>query len=79
MKFKSMYIEDIEARQKVMHIESDKELILYAETFVPSSDTNNEFVIGLPLVTKDKDLSSLESLASNLRESFSKFTKENLL
>lgn len=76
MKFKTMHISDIESRQQVMQFESSKENILFAEKFESSSNTNNEFVIGLPLEVREYDQTSLQTLLKDLRTSFSKFCNE---
>lgn len=71
MKFKPMNVTNIEARQKVMHIDSDKETVLYAEEFKPEADSNNEYVIGLPLAVRDMESEQINELAKTISEVFS--------
>lgn len=72
MKFKPMNVTNIEARQKVMHIDSDKETVLYAEEFKPEADSNNEYVIGLPLAVRDMETEQINVLGKTISEVFAK-------
>lgn len=76
MKFKAMEIVDIEARQKVMNFESEKEQVLYSERFKNKDSSNFEFVIGLPLEVGKFSKQELEQLCNKLRTSFLMFCNE---
>lgn len=70
MKFKVMHIKDSSSRQKTMHIESDKEIILYADQFLAENNQNHEFVIGLPLEVREWKQNKIDSLAQDIKTLF---------
>lgn len=70
MKFKPLEINDTVLRQVTMEVESDKEFVLYAESFSSIDNTNHEFVVGLPLEVRDFNVTQLRELAVELSEKF---------
>lgn len=70
MKFKTIEVKDTVTRQKTMEISSEKELVLFAESFTSEDNTNNEFVIGLPLAVREYNQGQIEGLATELRTKF---------
>ncbi len=70
MKFKLLEIQDSKTRQEVMHTESEKEYILYADIFTASDNQNNEFVIGLPLSVREWKQNKIDKLADEIKNSF---------
>ncbi len=77
MKFKTMDIKDSSARQQVMHFESEKEFVLYADRFNGEGNENKEFVIGLPLEVREWKQNKIDSLAMNIKSVFCDLVKHD--
>ncbi len=76
MKFKTIEVADTHKRQITMEVSSPKELVLYAEQFKTSDNTNHEFVIGLPLAVRDYSNHQLDSLSKQITEQFKTVCKQ---
>ncbi len=74
MKFKTIEVKDTIKRQITMEIASEKEAVLYAQTFTSDDNTNHEFVIGLPLTVRDYNQEQLDHLATELSAKFKQVT-----
>ncbi len=69
---KYMEISDTKLRQVTMYKESKKEAVLFSEDFKSSDNTNEEFVVGLPIELKKYEKFDYERLASEYKYHASK-------
>ncbi len=67
LKCKFMIIDDISARQDIMHNDSEREKVLFSEEFECDKNQNFEFVVGLPLQLRHNKNFNFELLADDYR------------
>lgn len=76
MKFKSLIIDDVAARQKVMREHSLRETVLYSEEFETNQKENFEYVIGLPLAVREYNQEHVGEVARIIKHTFKQVIKD---